>query len=371
MKENDVIVITNPMVAENKSAKVTLSKFLRVISSVENNVMVIGGNISIEEDITDVYVHSFSMSRVNSKIMRILNVLRIQILMALKLFKCCEKQDKVYFWIADKMLLPYLVAKMKGLDINYFIYGNVIKESESSALKKIAAFLIKYMASNADYICMESLSVINEWPELRLKKYKIIHLYTDKIEMLDNSQRKNKIGMLCRLSSGKHVVDAIKAMHLLHSDYPDWKLEIIGSGKQEALCKSIINDIGAKEYIKLYGWVASDNIYSITKEWKYFLFPSDTEGLPNGLIEMMGQGIPAIASDVGGIHDVIVDGDNGIILEDTTPITIKNGVVKMLESCKDYEVMSRNAYLTILEEFTLSKASQVYKKACVSEGENT
>ena len=86
---------------------------------------------------------------------------------------------------------------------------------------------------------------------------------------------------------------------------------------------------------------------------------------------MMGQGIPAIASDVGGIHDVIVDGDNGIILEDTTPITIKNGVVKMLESCKDYEVMSRNAYLTILEEFTLSKASQVYKKACVSEGENT
>ena len=47
-------VITNPMIAANKSAEVTLSKFLRVISTKDAEIIVIGGNVTVESDLSDV-----------------------------------------------------------------------------------------------------------------------------------------------------------------------------------------------------------------------------------------------------------------------------------------------------------------------------
>ena len=54
----DVIIITNPMIAVNESAKVTLSKFLRVIEPCCRNLQVLGGNLRIEGDLKQVQLVS-------------------------------------------------------------------------------------------------------------------------------------------------------------------------------------------------------------------------------------------------------------------------------------------------------------------------
>ena len=48
MNKKEIIVVTNPMIAANRSAEVTLSKFLRVIKPSVNQIKFIGGNLSIE-----------------------------------------------------------------------------------------------------------------------------------------------------------------------------------------------------------------------------------------------------------------------------------------------------------------------------------
>ena len=81
--------------------------------------------------------------------------------------------------------------------------------------------------------------------------------------------------------------------------------------------------------------------------------------MPNGLIEMMGCGIPAIASAVGGIADIVTDGINGILLSDCSDKAIFEGIRLAITTSEEaYRRMSANAYETINEQFTLEAAQQ-------------
>ena len=353
----NAFVITNPMIAANRSAEVTLSKFLRVIRPSFDKVAVIGGNLRVEPDLEDVELVSFDIVRSGNKAKRAFDILGIQFRMRAAVKRLVRKGDAVFFWIGDKMILPYQAARRRGAEINYFIMGNVAKEGAASLFTRVSSGLIRYMAEHADHTCVESRSVIDEWPGLKPKRIRTIHLYTDRIAMNPIDGREHVIGMVCRLTAGKHVLESIRAMAMLHEKYPDWKLEIIGSGRQQAECETQIEALKAGEYISLLGWVEHDEITEKTKRWKYFLFPTDTEGVPNGLLEMMGRGIPALASPAGGIRDILDDPQNGFILEATSDEAIRDGLLRItgLDEAP-YRICAENAFRTVSSEFSLPGA---------------
>ncbi len=350
-------VITNPMIAANRSAEVTLSKFLRVIMPSFNEVTVIGGNLSVEPDLTDVELVSFDIVRAGKKAKRAIDILGVQFQMRSAVKQLIQKSDTVFFWIGDKMILPYRAAKSKGAEINYFIMGNVAKEGNVSRFTQMSSNLIQYMAEHATFVCMESKSVLEEWPDLKADKSRVIHLYTDNIEMNPLSERENVIGMVCRLTAGKHVLESIQAMAQIHETHTDWRLEIIGSGRQQDECKRLIEELHAGEYINLLGWVEHDEIIEKSKKWKYLLFPTDTEGMPNGLLEMMGRGIPALASPVGGIKDIVIDGENGYVLANTNVESISDGLIWIMErDVESYKACAEEAYSVVKQEYSLDGA---------------
>ncbi len=278
-KNKNVVIITNPMIAANKSAEVTISKFIRVMNSNYQDVTVVGGNLSVEDDLEKISLVSYDIKRNKNKIRRVLDVIMLQLKISWYVLLNVNKKQDVYFWIADKMILPFLAAKLKHVEINYFIYGNVAKEGKNSCFTKISSLLIKYMAEHATYTCMESKSVVKEWPELKIRKTRMIHLYTDEIQM---------------------------------------------------------NPIKART-----------------------LFPTDTEGMPNSLIEMMGRGIPSIASPVGGINDVITDCYNGKLLKGTNVDIISKNMIEMIEfGEKEYVNFSERTYEFIKNEYSLAGAKR-------------
>lgn len=357
MAKRTAIIITNPMIAANESAKVTLSKFLRVISPFYGKLQVIGGNLHIESDLENVELISSPIRRAPNKVKRIIEVLVLQIKMSVQVAKNVKKKQTVFFWIGDKMFLPFLTAKVKMAEINYFIYGNPEKEGEPGIFAKLSTKLIRLMAQNSDYVCMESPSVKNEWEGLKIKKEKIIHLYTKVLTMNSLDQRKNIVGMVCRLTAGKHVLESIQAFSEFHKLNKDWQLEIIGSGVQVEECKKIIQDLGIESAVLMYGWIEHDKISEITKRWKYLLFPSDTEGMPNSVIEMMIQGIPVIASPVGGICDIVVENVTGWLIPSCSAQQIRNALENAVEA-DHYNEMAKNAREVILDKFVLKAAQK-------------
>lgn len=358
------VVITNPMIAANKSAEVTLSKFLNVISPVYDEIHVIGGNITLETDVKSAIVHSIPIKRSTNKIKRIADILQLQMRMARDVRRYARKDTPVYFWIGDKMIIPYWVAKMQKTDIRFFIYGNVLKEGRASKFTTLSARLIAYMANHANNVCVESKGVMNEWVGLvHNSNVRVLHLYTDIMPAEPIEKRANIIGMLCRLTAGKHVLESIEAFCQVHSLHPEYRLEIIGSGRQEKECRKLIQEFHAERFIRMYGWIEHDDVFEKTRRWKYLLFPSDTEGMPNSVLEMMGQGIPAIASPVGGVIDIITHGETGWLLNQPSVCEINSALLQAIESpC--YSDISKNARSVIASEYSLSGAKRVASENC-------
>ena len=351
----DVIIITNPMIAVNESAKVTLSKFLRVIEPCCRNLQVLGGNLRIEGDLKQVQLVSVPIKRSPNKMKRLFDLVWLQLKMSELVMQHVQEGMQVFFWIGDKMLLPYFCVKYKKAEINYFIYGNPQKEGKKGFFSKISAFLIRIMAENADYICMESPSVEHEWKGLKIDRKRIIHLYTEVMPMTPIVERKRVIGMVCRLTAGKHVLESIQAFSEIHKDFPDWRLEIVGSGVQETECRNLIRKLNLDGSVVLYGWIDHAQLRSVTKRWKFLLFPSDTEGMPNGVIEMMAQGIPPIASPVGGICDVVEVNKTGWVIDACSVHGIQSALKQALRS-ECYESVSEEAQRVIALKYVLEAA---------------
>lgn len=94
--------------------------------------------------------------------------------------------------------------------------------------------------------------------------------------------------------------------------YPNIKLLIVGDGELRARITEQTHSLGISESVVMAG--------HISEAWRTIaaadvaMLPSLHEGFPNSLIEAMAVGVPVIASDVGGIRDVVQNDVNGVLV---------------------------------------------------------
>lgn len=331
---NKIVIISNPVPASNQSSKVSLSKLIRLAEAITDDLTVIAGNIDGIEHSERTSIVSFPREKKNKKLLNCLCYLRFQCKCFVSALKTIKKDSKVLFWIADSMPLCMLAAKIKRADTYYFIYGNISK-IDKGMTGKITSGAVKMMARTATYVCAEDDAVFNEWEsEFNDKDKKIIHLYSEFVmDMTLLRSPKNKIaGMICRISGGKHVQEVIEAFCMFYNHHSEWKLEIAGNGEQYNECVGLIQKEHAEGYIKMLGWVPHEQLPEIVSDWAFAVAPSDSEGLPNTIIECMSLGVPCLASPVGAIPSIISDEKNGWLLKSTDKDTIYQAMCDIEET---------------------------------------
>jgi glycosyltransferase involved in cell wall biosynthesis len=120
------------------------------------------------------------------------------------------------------------------------------------------------------------------------------------------------IGVIGRLSPEKGVDRAIAMMPHLLAEYPRVELHLIGDGPQRRELQALAGQLGVANAIRWWGWQSDARpIYEMLDT---LLLPSRTEGLPNVVLEAMAMGVPVAATDVGGVSDLLDNGDCGIVL---------------------------------------------------------
>lgn len=136
----------------------------------------------------------------------------------------------------------------------------------------------------------------------------------------------NKIVTVGRLFDYKNQGMLIEAFNDIKEKFPDMKLFIYGEGEYRAELERKIASLGLEESAFLPG--ASSNVADDIKDAKLFVLPSDTEGMPNTLIEAMLLGLPVISTDCpcGGPRALIKDGENGLLI----PVRDKEALVKAM-----------------------------------------
>lgn len=122
-----------------------------------------------------------------------------------------------------------------------------------------------------------------------------------------------------RLSAQKGFEELIRAFADLSGLFPLWDLFIYGEGEERNALDEMVHSVGAEGRIFLPGW--RPDIEQVYSSAHLMAFPSRYEGFPNALCEAAAAGLPLIGFDgVSGVEEIIVDGENGILIGDTDRI---------------------------------------------------
>ena len=126
-------------------------------------------------------------------------------------------------------------------------------------------------------------------------------------------QEKFKILHVGRFMEQKNHKGLIDAFDIFHQKYQNGVLQLIGDGELKEEIEKLVNEKGLTESVEFLG--LQENVHQYLSAADIFTLPSLYEGVPMTLIEAMGTGLPIVATNVGGIPDMLKNGESAILTE--------------------------------------------------------
>jgi glycosyltransferase involved in cell wall biosynthesis len=118
--------------------------------------------------------------------------------------------------------------------------------------------------------------------------------------------------MVGRLTAIKNHALAFRALAQAVRRVPDLLLVLVGGGEEEAALRALARKLGIEDHVRFAGWW--DDLEAVYYGSDVVALSSTNEGTPVCLIEALACGRPVIATDVGGVADVLADGEFGVIV---------------------------------------------------------
>jgi len=171
------------------------------------------------------------------------------------------------------------------------------------------------------------------------------------------------IGYLIERKGFEYLIKAVEEVLKVHNNV---KLKIVGSGPLEVRIKKLIKELGLEETIEIIGNVSDEKLLEIYNLSDLFVLPSivdsqgNTEGLGVVLLEAMACKLPVIASNIGGIPDIIHDGETGLLVPEKDSMEISLSIIKLIENEDLRELIALKGYNMVKEHFIWEKIAKEY-----------
>jgi glycosyltransferase involved in cell wall biosynthesis len=106
------------------------------------------------------------------------------------------------------------------------------------------------------------------------------------------------------------------------------QLEIAGDGPQRESLAALARELGVSNRVTLLGWVP--DMRPLLARWSLFANPSLEEGFGLAVVEAMAAGLPVVATPVGGLSEVIIDGENALLARPGHPEELASAINRLL-----------------------------------------
>jgi len=152
----------------------------------------------------------------------------------------------------------------------------------------------------------------------------------------------------------------IRACGILATRGRNVRCAIVGDGKLKGKLARLIAEAGSGG-VELRPWMPHETLMQQVAEAAVVVSPSvvprtgDRDGIPNILLEAMSIGTPVVASNVGGINEVVVDGETGILIPPGDPRALADAIGRILDENRENAAITERAKVLIRQEFTLSE----------------
>lgn len=149
-----------------------------------------------------------------------------------------------------------------------------------------------------------------------------------------------------------------------------WRLEVVGFGPERGALEELAARLDVADRVAFLGRVSDEELVAAYRRARCFVLPAtldqraDTEGLGVVLLEAMSFGTPVVATRRGGIVDIVVDGETGLLVEDEVDALAK-GIARVLDDPDAAEAMGKRARTRVRDAFgwdtILDRLESIYR----------
>ena len=160
------------------------------------------------------------------------------------------------------------------------------------------------------------------------------------------------VGALDNNQKGQEFI--IDVARQLEKSHPEIQFMLVGDGKDEKTLKAAAADL---RNLTFAGFV--ENVGDYLAAFDVFILPSNKEGIGSILLDAMEQSLPIVASKVGGVPEIVRDGENGILIQPACPDQLKAAILHLSAEPNLRSEMGRRGKL-IAASFTSSMMCEKY-----------
>ena len=252
-------------------------------------------------------------------------------------------------------VLGFLLFKLTGAP---YVVTVQRLESKSNPFKN---FIYRQAA-----VCIGASRAIGQYfKEIGCQNVEVIPNGID-LNRFENLERKKgekfTIMTVARLEKVKGIEYLIRAFDSLRFDLRGRSnLLIIGDGSEKRSLEGLVEKLGLKDKVRFLGEIPNEQIPSYLATADCFVLPSLKEGFGIVILEAQAAGIPVIGTKVGGILDLIKDGQTGILVEPGNPEDISRAISRVYADQDFSHSLIQNAKIELKKYSWRNIAEKVYQ----------
>ena len=209
--------------------------------------------------------------------------------------------------------------------------------------------------------------------DILVKRFKFL---PERVEVVYNGLESNKnisikktdgnfiIGTIGRLTYQKNQEYFIEMAKKLCCYKNNFEFHIYGEGEKHNDYSNLIEKYNLREKVFLKGYTTE--VSKVMRTFNLFVLTSRYEGIPYVILEAMKAGVPVISTDVGGINEIIINMENGILVQKENATELIEKVKLLYHSKEIRDRLSKKAEKDFEENYTIKKTvsavEEIYAK---------
>jgi glycosyltransferase involved in cell wall biosynthesis len=172
------------------------------------------------------------------------------------------------------------------------------------------------------------------------------------------------VGTVAHLSPEKGLRFLVEAAALVPSARSRLQFVIVGDGQCRAELEDLVREKGLSECFTFAGF--QDRTIQSTRTFDMFVLPSLSEGLSSAILTAMACSLPVIATNIGGIPELVSDGVNGLLVPPGDPVSLAGAIQQLIDDPEGAFRMGLQGRKRAEEHFTLQRKIVETEQLCYS-----
>jgi len=169
--------------------------------------------------------------------------------------------------------------------------------------------------------------------------------------------------VVSRLHPDKGIKHLLDATAMLMDDLPGIRLLVVGEGAERVKLEDQARRLGLEDAITFTGF--RTDVIDLLRAADVYVLPSYHENMPHGILEAMSVGLPVVATVVGGIPEVVVEGETGLLVPPREAKPLCDAIGSLLRDPQAAQAMGAAGLERVITHFTIEQMLESTEAYCL------